>query len=86
MSESLGIADYDRAIQEIDAALVELQEYRQRIVDDTQAMASKVKIPKGAVRSQLENHPELMQIDALLENLHTRRENLTAARESALGA
>ena len=85
MSESLGIADYDRAIQEIDEAIAELQQYRQRVVDDTEAMARKVKIPKGAVRSQLENHPELTKIDALLENLNERRQNLTAARAAAVG-
>ena len=86
MSESLGIADYDRAIQEIDEAQAGLQQYRQRIVDDTEAMARKVKIPKGTVRSQLENHPELTQIDELLENLNQRRENLMAARAAATEA
>lgn len=85
MSESLGIDDYDRAIQEIDELLEGLQQYRQRTVDDTEAMARKAKIPKGEVRSQLENHPELKKIDALLEDLNARRGNLTAAREAAVG-
>ncbi|WP_339384323.1 hypothetical protein [Microcoleus sp. LEGE 07076] len=43
--------------EEVQEVIAELEQYRQRLMDDTLEMAKKVKMPKQAVMKQLENHP-----------------------------
>ena len=62
--------------EEIAELLVEFEQYRQRLVDDTVAVAKKAKMSKSTVMEQLE--PELAKIDAMIEGLKQRQANLAS--------
>jgi hypothetical protein len=53
--------------------IAELEQYRQRLIDDTLEMAKKVKMPNQAVIKQLENYPEIVYIDGALANLRSQQ-------------
>ncbi|MGD1913775.1 MAG: hypothetical protein ACFB2X_23945 [Rivularia sp. (in: cyanobacteria)] len=53
--------------------IAELEQYRSRIIDDTMAMAKKAKILKVNALANIENHPEIAKIDAMLTDLHSRK-------------
>jgi hypothetical protein len=55
--------------QALAEAIEELKAYRQRIIDDTLAMAQKIKVSKKAALEQLDKHPEIAQIDEMLAAL-----------------
>lgn len=55
--------------------IAELEQYRERLVNDTLAMAQKAKIMKGQAMASLE--PQLAQIDAQLHVLRQRKVTLT---------
>jgi hypothetical protein len=63
-------------LEEISAVIGELEQYRQRIIDDTLAMAQKAKVMKATTLEHLKNHPEIAQIDAMLQDLRSRQEVL----------
>ncbi len=54
--------------------IAELEAYRQRIIDDTLAMAQKIKMSKKSVTETLEQHPEIAKIDAMLASLREQQE------------
>jgi capsule polysaccharide export protein KpsE/RkpR len=62
--------------QELAEAIAELEQYRERLLNDTVETAKKAKLTKSSVMAQLE--PQLAQIDAMLENLRQQQANLTA--------
>lgn len=49
--------------------IAELEQYRQRIIDDTMSMAQKLKLPKKSALAKLDNHPEIARIDTMLAEL-----------------
>jgi capsule polysaccharide export protein KpsE/RkpR len=53
--------------QEIAEVIAELEEYRERLVNETMETAKKAKMMKATAMGQLE--PELAKIDAALANL-----------------
>lgn len=53
--------------------IAELEQYRSRIINDTMAMAKKAKILKASALANIENHPEIAKIDAILIDLHSRK-------------
>lgn len=59
--------------EEVQEVIAELEQYRQRLIDDTLEMAKKVKMPKQKVMQQLENHPEIVYIDGALANLRSQK-------------
>jgi predicted nucleic acid-binding Zn-ribbon protein len=65
------------SLEELEEAIAELQEYRDRLVSDTTNMAQKAKVSKSQMMSSLE--PELQQIDQALENLQTQKTSLAGA-------
>lgn len=69
MSENL---EAQESVQEVEAVIAELEQYRERIINDTLEMAKRVKLPKQKVMDQLEQHPEIAQIDAALADLRSR--------------
>ncbi len=69
-------AETPTTAEEIAELLVEFEQYRQRLVDDTVAVAKKAKMPKAKVMAQLE--PELAKIDAMVESLKQRQASLAA--------
>ena len=67
--------------EEVAEIIAGLEQYRQRIIDDTLEMAKRVKVPKKQVMAQLENHPEIAKIDAILEDIRSRQGAITSNGE-----
>ena len=55
--------------EEVTSVIAELEQYRQRLVDDFTATAKKAKLPKSMAMAQLKQHPEIMKIDSALAKL-----------------
>jgi hypothetical protein len=64
------------SLEEVTEVLAEFERYRQRLVDDTVAVAKKAKMPKSVVMAQLQ--PELDKIDGLIANLKQQQASLGA--------
>jgi hypothetical protein len=56
----------------ISEVIAELEQYRQRIVDDTLGMAKKVKFSQQKALNTLNNHPEIQRIDEMIADLRSR--------------
>lgn len=54
---------------EIAGVIAELEQYRDRLVEDFTNTAKKAKLPKSLVMAQLKTHPEIAKIDASLAQL-----------------
>ncbi|MGB7444466.1 MAG: hypothetical protein WA919_25660 [Coleofasciculaceae cyanobacterium] len=63
--------------QELAEVVAELEQYRERLVNDTLAMAKRVKTLRKTALAQLE--PELTKIDATLQALHEQQAAKTAS-------
>ncbi|MEM9539661.1 MAG: acetyltransferase [Cyanobacteria bacterium P01_E01_bin.42] len=57
----------------ISQAIAELEQYRQRLIDDTLAIAKKVKANKKATLARLDKHPEILKIDQMLADLRSKQ-------------
>jgi hypothetical protein len=64
--------------EELDQMIVELGQYRDRLVADVMAAAQRAKIMKTQAQSSLE--PNLAQIDTLLATLRDKHAALTAGQ------
>jgi hypothetical protein len=62
-------------LEELTSAIAELQEYRDRLVNETISAAKKAKVMKGQAQNNLE--PTLAKIDAMLAELRQRQAALT---------
>ncbi|MBD2163874.1 hypothetical protein H6G04_05585 [Calothrix membranacea FACHB-236] len=62
--------------EELNLAIAELEEYRERLVNDTLSMAQKAKVMKAQALASLE--PQLAQIDATLESLRQQQSSVTS--------
>ncbi|MBE9101200.1 hypothetical protein [Vacuolonema iberomarrocanum] len=60
--------------EELTEIIAEFEQYRERLVNDTLAMAQKAKVMKTQAMASLE--PQLAQIDAQLEALRQRQTTL----------
>lgn len=60
--------------EELTEVITELEQYRERLVNDTLSMAQKAKVMKTQAMTSLE--PQLAQIDAQLEALRRRQTTL----------
>lgn len=49
--------------------IAELEQYRQRLIEDTMAMAQKLKLPKKSALAKLDANPEIARIDTMLAEL-----------------
>lgn len=58
---------------EIDEAIAELVEYRERLLSETLTAAQRAKLPKSQMLAQLE--PELARIDSVLASLRIQQVN-----------
>lgn len=63
--------------QELAEVIEELEQYRERLVNDTLATAQRAKLMKKTVMAQME--PELAKIDATLQALRTQQAALTTS-------
>jgi capsule polysaccharide export protein KpsE/RkpR len=61
--------------EELTEAIAELEQYRDRLVNDTLSMAQRAKIMRAAALANLE--PELAKIDATLQALRDQQATLT---------
>jgi hypothetical protein len=61
---------------EIAEIIVELQKYRDRLVNDTLEAVQKAKLPKSKAMAEME--PELAKIDAMMLDLQARQAALIA--------
>ncbi|MEM0979965.1 MAG: hypothetical protein AAGH78_06785 [Cyanobacteria bacterium P01_H01_bin.58] len=64
-------------LDELAAAIAELQAYRDRLVSETLSAAKKAKVMKGQAQGNLE--PMLARIDAMLQELQQRQAELTTS-------
>lgn len=62
--------------EDLTEVMAELEQYRERLVNETLENAKKAKLIKAVVMAQLE--PELNKIDAMLQDLRERLATLTA--------
>ena len=77
------MAESDRtaATEEVTAAelaeiITELQKYRDRLVHETTEAIQKARLPKAKAMAQME--PELIKIDAMMQELHDRHAALAS--------
>ena len=75
MSEPIATEQVTAA--ELEEIIVELQKYRDRLVNDTLETIQKAKLPKAKSMAQLD--PELAKIDAMMEDLQIRLAALLAS-------
>ncbi len=75
-------SDRSTVTEEVSAAelaeiITELQKYRDRLVHDTTEAIHKARLPKAKAIAQME--PEIVRIDAMIQELHDRHAALTAS-------
>jgi len=63
--------------QEREEVIKELEQYRERIINQTLEHAKKAKISKAKAMANLEQHPELSKIDRALNDLRSPTQNQT---------
>ena len=77
MAELAQSMSFEQAtLEELNAAIAELEQYRERLVDDTLTAAKKAKVMKSQAQAGLE--PALANIDAMLEQLRQRQATLAS--------
>lgn len=64
--------------QDLTEIIAELEEYRDRLVNDTLSMAQRAKVLKSKALTQLE--PDLTRIDTMLQSLREQQAALTAGQ------
>lgn len=57
---------------EIEAVIVELEQYRQRLVNDIINMGKKIKLSQKKVEQNINEHPEINKIDQILQQLRAQ--------------
>jgi hypothetical protein len=76
MSEA-DISGFENATpEELTEAITELEQYRERLVNDTLSMAQRAKVMKAQAMAALE--PNLNQIDTMIEALRQQQAALTS--------
>ena len=75
-------SDRSTVTEEVTAAelaeiITELQKYRDRLVHDTTEAIHKARLPKAKAIAQME--PEIVRIDAMIQELHDRHAALIAS-------
>lgn len=79
MSENSEFTNADAnqvTLEQITDVIAELEQYRERLLNDTLTNAQKAKISKAKTMAQLE--PQLAQIDEKLEQLRHQQASLSA--------
>jgi hypothetical protein len=71
------MADTPVTAEDLAELIVEFEQYRDRLVNDTTEAAKKAKLSKKATMAKLE--PQLVDIDAKLQRLREQHANLTAS-------
>ena len=71
------MADTSVTAEDLAELIIEFEQYRDRLVNDTTEAAKKAKLSKKATMAKLE--PQLADIDAKLQRLREQHANLTAS-------
>ena len=71
------MADTPVTAEDLAELILEFEQYRDRLVNDTTEAAKKAKLSKKATMAKLE--PQLADIDAKLQRLREQHANLTAS-------
>ena len=71
------MADTPVTAEDLAELILEFEQYRDRLVNDTTQAAKKAKLSKKATMAKLE--PQLADIDAKLQRLREQHANLTAS-------
>ena len=66
------VANQPASKAEIEEMIVELEQYRERLVEDLLQMAKKIKLSKKAVDKNITEHPEIVRIDEVLAQLRSQ--------------
>lgn len=67
----------EMSASELEEIITELQKYRDRLVHDTTEAIHKARLPKAKALAQME--PELIKIDAMLQDVRDRHAALLAS-------
>lgn len=77
MTESTQSPSIEQAtLEELTAAIAELEDYKERLVSETLAAAQKAKVKKAQAHTNLE--PAIAKIDSMLAELHQRKAALAS--------
>ena len=71
----LSIAMSKATIEQIESSILELAKYRDRLTNEVNELAKKLRMPKEKINSTIANHKELNQIKQAISNL-TEQKNL----------
>ncbi|MBD2520260.1 hypothetical protein H6G93_36030 [Nostoc sp. FACHB-973] len=77
MDETSELTTNDVTAQDIAEAITELEQYRERLVQETTETAKRAKLMRVSVMAKLE--PELAKIDAALQELRNQHAALTGS-------
>lgn len=77
MTETSESTNKPATAEELAEVITEFEQYRERLLAETIAVAKKAKLPQKTALAQLE--PQLAQIDTTLEKLREQQNSLTAA-------
>lgn len=66
------IANQEASKTDINEIIIELEEYRERLVNDILQMGKKIKLSQKTVDKNIIEHPEIAKIDAILEHLRSQ--------------
>jgi uncharacterized protein YegJ (DUF2314 family) len=66
------VANQPASRAEMEEMIVELEQYRERLVNDLLQMAKKIKLSKKAVDKNITEHPEIARIDKILAQLRSQ--------------
>jgi hypothetical protein len=73
MSNTSTETNQPASTQEIATVIAELEQYRDRLIEESTETAKKAKLTKSALMAQIE--PELQKIDTALTHLRTQLQN-----------
>ena len=73
MNDTSPSTNQPASTEEIAAVITELEEYRNRLIEESTETAKKAKMTKSALMAQIE--PELQKIDTALTQLRTQLQN-----------
>ncbi|MBL1210057.1 acetyltransferase [Geminocystis sp. GBBB08] len=62
---------------EISEIIIELEQYRERLVNDILQLGKKIKLSQKAVDKNITQHPEIAKIDLILEQLRSQLSELS---------
>ncbi|MBD2676450.1 MULTISPECIES: hypothetical protein [Nostoc] len=77
MDETSELTTNDVTTQDIAEVIAELEQYRERLVQETTETAKRAKLMRVSVMAKLE--PELAKIDAALEELRNQQATLSGS-------